>query len=485
MESISTSPQRPRILASALQNALSSRGSLGLIFLIGLIGYFQIVSNLLLVAVLAAISFKELYQKVNTGLPLLELANLIAVLQWTIGPALSYFWGLDHYRYHMYVPETTYFSYVLPATCAFSASLLGFGLFARQDNLLASINRDFFFTYGIYLFLIAIAAEFASSRAPVSIQFFFHLLSQLRYVAAMYFLLSHRQYSLILAALATSSLFINSKTSGMFHDLLLWLALIFCIWFPTAKWLHYRKPLIFAMAAISVFAIQVIKQDYRERLKTGEQPSLVLMAVEYLSPTGKAWEKDVLSLALVRLNQGWIVSAVMANVPLKVPFAEGETVTDAFVALAPRFLLPNKTAAGGRDNFRKYTGLPIGDATSMCICVLGEAYANYGDLGGIAFMGLFGAAFALSYSRILKWVVRHPDFLFWIPLIFYQAIKAETDLVVIANQIVKGSIVAFAGYWAIHRFFPPEQFVKTPMLIRPSRMRSPLVTDTPQAPTSH
>jgi hypothetical protein len=485
MQSLAPTSPRPKLLASVLQRALSSQGSLGFILLIGFVGFFQIFSNLLLVAVLAAISFKELYRKVDTGLPLLELANLVAVLQWTIGPALSYFWGIDHYRYHMYVPESTYFSYVLPATCAFSASILGFGLFAKQENLLANLNRDFFFRYGIYLLLIAVAAELLTGSAPVSVQFFFHLLSQLRYVAAVYFLLSRHPYGIILALLATSSLFVNSKNSGMFHDLLLWLALIFCIWFPTAKWLHYRKAIIFALGAISVFAIQVVKQDYRERLKSGDKPSLVLMAVEYLSPSGKAWEKDVLSLALVRLNQGWIVSAVMANVPLKVQFANGETVTDAFVAIAPRFLLPNKAKAGGRDNFRKYTGLPIGENTSMCICVLGEAYANFGEFGGIAFMGLFGAGFALYYSRILKWVVRHPDFLFWIPLIFYQAIKAETDLVVIANQIVKGSIVAFAGYWAIHRFFPPEQFIKTPMLIRPSHRRPPLVTDTPQAPASH
>jgi hypothetical protein len=484
MQSLAPTSPRPKLLASVLQRALSSQGSLGLILLIGFVGYFQIFSNLLLVTVLAAISFKELYRKVNTGLPLLELANLVAVLQWTIGPALSYFWGIDHYRYHMYVPESVYFSYVLPATCTFSASILGFGLFAKQENLLANLNRDFFFHYGIYLLLIAVAAELVTGAAPVSVQFFFHLLSQLRYVAAVYFLLSRHPYGIILALLATSSLFVNSKNSGMFHDLLLWLALIFCIWFPTAKWLHYRKAVIFTIGAISVFAIQVVKQDYRERLKSGDKPSLVLMAVEYLSPAGKAWEKDVLSLALVRLNQGWIVSAVMANVPLKVQFANGETVTDALVAIAPRFLLPNKSKAGGRDNFRKYTGLPIGENTSMCICVLGEAYANFGEFGGIAFMGLFGAGFALYYSRILKWVVRHPDFLFWIPLIFYQAIKAETDLVVITNQIVKGSIVAFAGYWAIHRFFPPEQFTKT-ILIRPSRIRSPLVTDTPQAPASH
>lgn len=450
--------QRTTLLNSALQRVLSSQTSLFLILALGLIGYFQFFSNLFLVAILLAISFKELYQKVSKGIPLLELSNLIAVLQWNVGPALSYFLGIDHYRYHMYVDESVYFSYVLPATAAFSASILGFGLFAKQENLLANTNRSFFFTYGVYLLLIAFAAEFAASRAPVSVQFFFHLLSQLRYVAAMYFLLSQHSYRLILAGVSASSLFINSSSSGMFHDLLLWLALIFCMWFPTAKWLHYRKAIIFAVAAISVFAIQVVKQDYRERLRAGDRPSLVLMAIDYLSPSGKAWDQDVLSLALVRLNQGWIVSAVISNVPANVPHAQGETIVDAFVALVPRFLLPTKVTAGGRDNFRKFTGLEIGESTSMCICVLGEAYANFGEFGGIAFMGLFGASFALYYSRILKWIVRHPDFLLWMPLIFYQAIKAETDLLVITNQIFKGSIVAFTGYWAMHRFFPSSEF---------------------------
>jgi hypothetical protein len=90
--------------------------------------------------------------------------------------------------------------------------------------------------------------------------------------------------------------------------------------------------------------------------------------------------------------------------------------------------------------------------------VLGEAYANFGEYGGILFMIAFGAFLAVYYSKVLKWTAEHPDFLFWIPLIFYQAIKAETDMVVIVNQIFKGSIVAFGGYWAMHRFFPPAMF---------------------------
>lgn len=440
------------------QRALSSQASLAYLLIIAIFGFFQIFPNILLVSALGAISFKEFYQKIERGLPLLELTNLIAVLQWTIGPALSYFFGLDHFRYYMYVDEATFFSFALPATCCFTAAILGWGLVVDQRVFIAKEGNEFYFTYGMYLVILAFSAEFVSARAPSSVQFFFFLLSQLRYVAAMYFLLSGHRFRYVATAIACSSLFVKSTSAGMFHDLLLWLALIFCVWYPSAKWLHYRKPYVFIAASLLIFSIQVVKQDYRERLRKGDSPSLALMIFDYMSPSGKAWEEDVLSLALVRLNQGWIISAVMHHVPAKEPFAAGQTVVDSVVALAPRFVINDKAGAGGREGFRKFTGLQISDTTSMSVCVLGEAYANFGEIGGIFFMIAFGAFIAIYYTQILRWAYRHPDFLFWIPLIFYQAIKAETDLVVIVNQIVKGSIVAFACYWLLHRYFPPESF---------------------------
>jgi hypothetical protein len=442
-----------------LEKAIRSQSSLILLIGIGCVGYFQLLPNILLTSMVAIIAFKELYTKINRGLPLLELGNIIAVLQWLVGPALSYFLGMDHYRYKMYVDETVFFSYALPATCGFSAAILGLGYFANQRPLIGNQDKLFYFSLGIYLLIIAFAAEIVAERAPVALQFFFHLLSQLRYVATLYFLFSSSPYKYPAAVISLSSLFIRSSSSGMFHDLLLWAALVFCIWFPAALWLHRRKAIIFVIAGLAIFAIQVIKQDYRERIAKGEAPSLVLMAFDYISPSGKAWDQDVLSLALVRLNQGWIISAVMSNVPRFEPYAGGSTVFDATVAtVVPRFLLPNKAKAGGKENFRRFTGLPIGEGTSMSICVLGEAYANFGDTGGIAFMVLFGAIYAIYYKKVLDFALKHPDFLFWIPLIFYQAIKAETDLVVITNQIIKGSIIAFGGYLAVHKYLPlPRQ----------------------------
>jgi hypothetical protein len=91
----------------------------------------------------------------------------------------------------------------------------------------------------------------------------------------------------------------------------------------------------------------------------------------------------------------------------------------------------------------------------MGISPLGEAYANFGPLGGIVFMVVFGGLFALGYYWTLRFTLRHPTFLFWIPLIFYQAMKAETELVVILNQLSKGSAVAFSMHYLITRTFLP------------------------------
>jgi hypothetical protein len=44
--------------------------------------------------------------------------------------------------------------------------------------------------------------------------------------------------------------------------------------------------------------------------------------------------------------------------------------------------------------------------------------------------------------------------LFWIPLIFYQAMKAETELSVIMNQLTKGAIVAFGGFYLLQQVLP-------------------------------
>lgn len=314
-------------------------------------------------------------------------------------------------------------------------------------------------------------ASVALPRAPVSLFFFLALVSQARYVAAIYFLFSKHPLRLLLAAGSLSFLLIGSLSVGMFHDLLLWVALIFCYWFAQRKWVFQTKVLALGLSGLFLFALQVVKADYRAQIRRGEQPSLPAMMIGYLAPSGKAWDDGALVNAIVRLNQGWIISAVMDHVPAEEPFADGGTVKAAVIsAFLPRFLAPDKQEAGGRANFVRYTGLELNNETSMGISPLGEAYANFGAFGGTLLMMCFGGLFGLLFKVSLSFVVRKPAFFFWLPLIFYQSIKAETEFLVVLNQLSKGTAVALLLYYFTDLNFPVR--LRRPVLRPPTQARS-------------
>ena len=52
-------------------------------------------------------------------LPIIEVMLLIAGMQWIIGPIIEYNSSFQHHKYYMYVDESIYMSYMIPAYAAF------------------------------------------------------------------------------------------------------------------------------------------------------------------------------------------------------------------------------------------------------------------------------------------------------------------------------------------------------------------------------
>lgn len=415
---------------------------------VGYLGWLQIVSNLLLVMVLTSVVLYEFVRRVDQGMPLMQIGALLACLQWLVGPMISFLSSSHHDRYFMYVPEDYYFSYALPGTAAYVLGLLGAGVSIRQRPALHRLDRSQFVSVGIALNLVAFGAEFSAKFLPGGLAFFFHLLSQMRYVGALYFMLSDHRWKWHLVALSCVQLFWDSAESGMFHDLILWSTLLFTFWFAMQRRDAIRKVLIVILALISVTVVQLVKQSMREKQRLGQPATFSGELIGLVAGHSSAYSESALTLATARLNQGWIISAIMANVPRFEPYCDGETVQEAVVsAVVPRVVAGEKKKAGGQENFRRFTGLPLEDSTSMGISPLGEAFANFGSGGGILFMAVMGVTLSTSFLLLSRRILKHPTFLFWIPLVYYQAIKAETELVVVFNQITKGAIVALGGYW--------------------------------------
>jgi hypothetical protein len=416
----------------------------------------------ILVLAITGVVLIEFIKRVNQGLPLMQVAAILAVFQWLVGPWLGYHVDLDYSFYFMRGDSATYFSFAFPGTAAYVLGLLALGASPRQRTLLLNVDRSKFASLGMILFAIGFAGGVGEKLVPSGIGFVFFLLSQLRYVAALYFIFSNHPMRVVCAGISVLPLFTGSSETGLFHELLLWMGILICYWFASKSRSLWFTFVLLLFGFIVVFTIQGIKISHRDKVWNQEQGVLAKEVVDFWLNPNEVFSRETLSNAVIRINQGWIISAILQHVPSSEPYARGDTIGDAvYASLVPRIIEKDKTLAGGQVNFRRFTGLPIGDNTSMGLSLLGESYANVGPVFGILVMLLFGGLMSLSFVFCLVWSVKHPTFYFWIPIIFCQTIKAETDLVTVLNQITKGSLVIFGLYWLIcFKLLPVDQPVK-------------------------
>ena len=399
--------------------------------------------------------------RLGKSFPMLELILVLASLQWIVGPFQDYRLDENHFKYFMYVDEPTYMALAVPAMLVFTFGVL---YWVRRisythflDNLekhLSKLNPQISYL----LIVVGFVAGYLQNRVPGGLAFIFFLLSNLRYVGAAYVLYGSKgksRWYIFWGVLALT--FVSSVQAGLFHEFFLWSVFLFAIAALRMKPSIFTKVLIAGLGIYTAFIVQSVKSDYRAIIWkgkfTGSQSELFFDLV-LGKIGGETREKEELNEVNVRFNQGWIISAIMKNMPAREPFAEGETVREAvFASILPRFLNPDKKQAGGRENFERFTGLKLEKNTSMGTSILGEAYANYGTQGAYLFMFIWGSFLALYWSKLAKLVNDHPTLILWFPILFLQVVKAETELVVVLNHLVKASILVFGIFWLSRNFF--------------------------------
>ncbi|MCH6201335.1 hypothetical protein MMU07_17260 [Aquiflexum sp. LQ15W] len=399
--------------------------------------------------------FIQFVRQLGKSLPILEMMLLIAGLQWIIGPVIEYNSSSVHYKYYMYVPEVEYMGYIVPAYLAFGGII-----FFKLGNLkiikLPILDYSNYEKYGLVILSIGILFDFIGPFFPDFFGFFVFVLANFKFAGAIILYFSKNQKLRIVFYLAILYLFLNSLANAMFHDFILWSAFFFIFWTiqnqPSLRFILFT----FIIGGFFLVTLQAVKSSYRAEVWGGYSGNKVglfsQLFFESLSNNPIAAGEDIDTQNNVRLNQGWIISAIMDNVPEEQPFFEGKTISDALSAsLLPRFLAPEKVIAGGRENFRNFTGLQIGDGTSMGISIIGEAYGNFDVLGGIIFMGIWGWFLVTVWLILVKYGYKNPLFFAVLPIVFLQVIKAETELVVVLNHLTKSLIVVFAFFYFVKK----------------------------------
>lgn len=407
------------------------------------------------VILMGIITLRFVFQ-LGKGLPILELMLFIAAAQWIIGPLIAYNTPNLHYKYYMYVDQQRYMSYVVPAFGVFALAVL-IGLRSVKYSTIPIEKLKQFKDYGLAIFLIGVFFDFIASSLPGSLAFFAFIISNFKFAGAiiLFFSEDKRLKQIFYASLVF--LLFRSIQSAMFHDLILWIVFFFMFWALKFKPSRQKIIAIVVLGALSITTLQTIKSAYRLEVWNGYSGNRIQLFAGLLADAVLLSGADDNQLDgehnNVRLNQGWIISAILDEIPSKQPFFEGETVKDALISsVLPRFLSPNKKIAGGQENFRKFTGLELGEATSMGISIVGEAYGNYNRIGGILFMGIWGYFLAMYWRFLFSAVQKNILLLAFLPLVFLQVVKAETELVVVLNHLIKATIVISLFFWAAKAF---------------------------------
>ncbi|MBJ6119805.1 hypothetical protein JAO76_16475 [Pontibacter sp. BT310] len=401
------------------------------------------------------------------GIPVNLVIGFIASLQWIIGPVLSYYTGINHPFYGMNIPEEVYFSYIIPGTFLYYIGL-SLPIFSAQQISLSQVEKLEDSTTSktkgaYYLLAVGFAASLLSSFVPPVLYFFLYLLSQLKYIGAFYLYLSKSGNKTVLYVVF-AFLLLEVLASAIFHDLVLW-GLFFIFIYTIKNYVSMPKKLTYlALGFFMLLVLQTVKYQYRNVAWTNaslgslaRSELFTTMVFSTLLSPESMFEQKRNENTITRLNQGWIIARVMNYVPYNQPFAGGETIGNAFAAsLLPRFIADSKATAGGRENMLRFTGIELQYGTSMNISIIGEAYANYGRTGGIAFMFFIGMLFSFILRFILIKSRDNPTLILWIPFLFLQVIKAETDLITTLNYLVKASIAMFIVFWSFRNILKVE-----------------------------
>lgn len=405
-----------------------------------------------LALMISAYQFSLLFDSIGHIIPTRHLLGSFMCLQFFVGSAFAYA-GLDEYQYFKYqmrISATDYYLYAIPAVVAFIIGLHSTagkykGEIVNEERIKLFVEKNQKLPY-IFIalgFFASVLSGFFSSE----LAFVFYLLGSFKFIGLFLLVLGTKQIKVLPMVIVIGSIVASSFNSGMFHDLLTWI-----IFTAAVYGIKYRFDFKIKMIGLSIFVslaliIQILKGTFRETSKSqAEGSGIETFAKVYQekSDEGGVFNFNSLATSNVRINQGFIITNIMTTVPDIVPFAHGDELYIILQsAIMPRILAPNKLNAGDRSIFAKYSHIPVAPGTSMGLSSLGDAYINFGILGGVIFMFFYGLLFSEVLNIFYKNSFEYPVLILFVPLVFYYPIRPDCELQTILGHLFKSCFLIF------------------------------------------
>lgn len=408
--------------------------------------------------------FLDFLNNLGKKIVIFDITVILAVATCLVMPVVFYHYYTKQTPiaklWNRYMPISTddYFSFAVPAII-----MLALGLKIPLGNMKINKNPELYIfkvkedlvakkDVGMKLIGIGVISGMFSKVMPGELQQFFYFLAHLIYVGVFYVIYSPSKKKKLVTTLVLAMMVGESVAVGMFGELIFTLAISMILMLLGNQTAFWKKLTVSLSGIFLVLLLQSIKMDYRKEAWRGGGADPVYffkLIGNRISDPSNMFDEQTGFLAAARMNQGWLIAKTMQYVPAKYPYAYGETIWQSVLAsFAPRFLWPDKPEAGGKANLLRFWGYRL-RGYSMNIGPMGEAYGNFGTVGGVIYMFFYGLLFNSLLSGLLKRAEKRPTLILWIPFLFTATVTVETDLLTTMNTLTKGIFFT----WLIFKLF--------------------------------
>jgi hypothetical protein len=385
------------------------------------------------------------------------LVAFAACLQWVVAPWLAGMFPPALPVFRMVLGLDDYLRYAVPATVALWLGLI-IPVYRRLNVTQPSsigtwepLSKHMQSALDITI-VIGILVDRYSASFPPSVGFLAYLLASFRFFAALGWMVTETPGWWIRAAIVLMDFASQQATGGVFYLVIEWGGYFLLVFAFMKRW-RWQLAGAFLVGFLFHGLLQSVKPVFRGALNNYEVGNpldsterLVSLMWDRLlgANSNSAAAPTDFSDLLIRFNQGWIVARVMDHVPKSEPYADGGTLVDAAIfSIVPRPLFPGKREGASQALLSKYTGIVLFGNTRMGLGTIGELYANFGAVGGIAgtfvYGYLIGWLFAIFAERAAG------NALWWAAAAIVVLPGAESGLNIedVANHVIKAGAVFF------------------------------------------
>lgn len=405
---------------------------------------------------------------------ILDGVAFVAIIQYLLMSVLTYRLFDENselgklWQSFMPIDSNAYFSYTFPGTVLFVIGLNFPVLWHKRmsDETYLIRAKEYLQDkshVGYMLIAIGLIATVLVRISPKVIQGIIQYFAQLTFVGAFYLIHSKIKSKGIVIGFVILLLLVQCVLTGMYGELIFWTFLGCLILMVGKKNFSFSKKMMVACSGIFlILLIQSVKHEYRmetwdgrSKESRGSDSNLMgKLIVERLTNPASIIEPERMFGMVVRSNQGFLIARTMDYVPKQAPYANGETIYMAVAAaFVPRIFWANKPMSGGAEMICRFLGDCDTLDYSYDIGQIGEAYANFGRVGGIIFMFFYGLFMKWSFSKIFVIATNTPTLVLWLPMLFYSALSLETDVLTFINSFIKGVFFCWFTYFSFRIFF--------------------------------